>query len=263
VTAVPVGRRARHLGAVVALFWREWRVFRRIWFAPTFGSVVEPIAYLLVFGYGFGALVAEAAGISYLDFMATGAAANAVLLTGLFAGAFTGFFRRTADHLYDGLLSTPIGVGDVVTGEAAWTAARCAGVAATTVAVAWAFGVNLAWTAVWVPVVGLIGGFMFACLGAAIGARLRSDQQVDVVVAGVFAPMFVVSWTFFPLDDAPAWLQWPAQVSPLTHMVGLLRAAAFGRSVTGDVLVNAAVLIAFAALFWALAVRSLRAALVD
>jgi lipooligosaccharide transport system permease protein len=263
VTAVPVGRRGSDLSAVAALFWREWRVFRRIWFAPAFGSVVEPIVYLLVFGYGFGALVSEVAGISYLDFMATGAAANAVLLTGLFAGAFTGFFRRTAEHLYDGLLSTPIGVAHVIAGEATWTGARCAGVAVTTIAVAWAFGVELAWSAAWVPVIGFVGGFAFACLGAAIGARMRSDQQVDVVVAGVFAPMFVVSWTFFPLDDAPAWLQWPAQVSPLTHLVGLLRAAALGRSVAGDVLVDVVVLAGFTVLFWALAVRSLRAALMD
>lgn len=250
------------MGAIGAVVWREWRVFRRTWFAPTFGSVVEPIIYLVVFGYGFGALIAEAAGIPYLDFMATGAAANAVLWTGLITGAFYGFYRRTADHLYEGLLAAPIRVADLVSGEAAWTAVRSAGVAVTTVAVAWVFGVGLAWTVIWVPFVGLVGGFAFACLGAAIGARMRSDKQLDMVISAVFAPMFVMSWTFFPLDGAPVWLRWPAQLSPLTHVVALLRAAAFGRATTAEVLVHAGVLLGFTVAFWMLAVRWLRRAVV-
>lgn len=263
MTAVPVPASTGRMSAIAALFWREWRVFRRIWLAPTFGSVVEPIIYLLVFGYGFGALVAEVAGIPYLDFMATGAAANAVLWTGLMSGVFNGFFRRTADHLYEGLLAAPIRVADAVSGEAAWTAVRSAGVAVTTVAVGRVFGVGLAWTVIWVPVVGLVGGFAFACLGAAIGARLRSDKQLDVVISAVFAPMFVVSWTFFPLDGAPVWLRWPAQLSPLTHVVALLRAAAFGHATTTDVVLHAGVLLGFAVLFWMLAVRWLRRAIVN
>lgn len=263
MTATPTAATTPGVDAIGAIVWREWRVFRRIWLAPTVGSVVEPILYLLVFGYGFGALVAEVAGISYLDFVATGAVANAVLLTALMTGAFQGFFRRTADHLYDGLLSAPIRVADVVTGEAAWTAVRSAGVTVTTMAVARVFGVGLAWTVLWVPVVGLLGGFAFACLGAAIGARMRSDKQLDVVMAGVFAPMFVVSWTFFPLDGAPMWLQWPARLSPLTHMVALLRAAAFGHTAFVDVAVHAGMLLGFTLLFWMLAVRWLRRAVLS
>lgn len=263
MTTAAVQSVGARIGVVGALVWREWRVFRRIWLAPTVGSVVEPVVYLVVFGYGFGALVAQVAGIPYLDFMATGAAANAVLLTGLMGAVFNGFYRRTADHLYEGLLASPIRVADLVSGEAAWTAVRSAGVAATTVAVAGVFGVGLAWSVVWVPVVGLVGGFAFACLGAAIGARMRSDKQLDVVIAVIFSPMFVVSWTFFPLDGAPVWLRWPAQISPLTHVVALLRAAAFGRATTADVIVHAGILLGFTALFWTLAVRWLRRAVVS
>ena len=113
---------------IAALVWREWRVFRRIWLAPTVGSAVEPIIYLLVFGYGFGAIVTSVVGIPYLDFMATGAAANAVLLTGLIGAVFNGFFRRTAEHLYEGLLAAPIRVTELVSGEAAWTAVRARGI---------------------------------------------------------------------------------------------------------------------------------------
>lgn len=253
----------RHLSNVGALVWREWRVFRRTWLSPTIGSVVEPIVYLAVFGFGFGALVAEVGGVPYLDFMATGAAANVVLMIGLMTGAMHGFFRRTGEHLYDGLLSTPVIVGEIVTGEATWTAVRAAGATVTTLAVAAVMGVDLVLTAVWAPLIGFVGGFGFACLGGAVGARLRSDQQFEVVVGVIFAPMFVLSWTFFPLDQLPTWLQWASQLSPLTHLVALLRAAAFGLTSAGAVAAHATVLLTFTATAWILAVRWLRAALVS
>ncbi len=248
---------------VGAFVWREWRIFRRTWLAPTVGSALEPVVYLLVFGYGFGALVAEVAGIPYLDFMATGAAANAVLWLGLIGGTVNGFFRRTGDHLYDGFIAAPVALGSVVAGEALWTGLRAAGVTVTTLVVARLFGVALAWSALLAPVVGLVAGFGFACLGAAVAARLRSDQQLDVMVTGIFAPMFVLSWTFFPLYDVPTWLAWTSQASPLTHVVGLLRAAAFGLPPTRQILVNTVVVLAFTAGSWLLAVRWLRVALVS
>ena len=249
--------------AVAAIVWREWRVFRRVWHAPTFGSVLEPLWYLVVFGYGFGALVTEVAGIPYLDFMATGAAANAVLLTGLMGGAINGFYRRTGEQTYEGLLSTSADVADIVTGESVWIAVRAMAVTVTTLVVAWLFGVELRPTVVLAPLVGFVGGVGFACLGSAIGARLRSDQQFEVVIAVAFAPMFVVSSTFFPLDTTPAWLRWPALVSPLTHTVALLRAAAFGGTSVAAIVVHASVLVGFVVIAWLVAVRSLRSALVQ
>jgi lipooligosaccharide transport system permease protein len=258
-----VAIRSDVLADVGALVWREWRIFRRTWLAPTVGSALEPVVYLLVFGYGFGALVAEVAGIPYLDFMATGAAANAVLLLGLITGTVNGFFRRTGDHLYDGFIAAPVRVGSVVAGEALWTGLRAAAITVTTLVVAHVFGVALAWSALLAPVVGLVAGFGFACLGAAVAARMRSDQQLDVVVTSIFTPMFLISWTFFPLDDAPTWLRWSSQASPLTHVVALLRAAAFGVPHTGPILISMVVVLAFAGASWLLAVRWLRGTLVS
>lgn len=259
------GRQSRQrlrLDAVGALVTREWWTFRRVWLAPTFGSVFEPALYLVAFGYGFGALVTEIAGVPYLDYMATGAAAIAVLFTASLGPALNGFFRRTSTHLYDALLGTPIGVAEIVTGEAVWTGLRCAGVALATVVMAAAFGVQLVATVVFVPVIGWLAGFGFACLFAALGARMRSPHQVPFIVAGAFLPIFLVSWAFFPLTDAPAWLRWPSLVNPMTHLVAVLRAAALGVGTPVEVLTGVAVLVISATLSWMLAVRWLRRALI-
>lgn len=256
-TTVPTGLR---WDAVRAVMLREWWCFRRVWKAPTFGSVFEPLLYLVGFGYGFGALVASVAGIPYLAWMATGAAAVSVLFTASFAGLFNGFFRRTALQVYDGLLSTPTSVAELVTGEAAWTAVRCAGVATITLLVAAPLGVDLAPTAVAVPVVGWVGGFAFACLFAALAARLQTMEQVPFVTQGIFLPIFLVSWAFMPLDQAPSWLRVPSQVNPMTHLLVLLRGAALGTGSARALATSALVLVAFTAGSWLLAVRWLRGA---
>lgn len=247
--------------AVGALVAREWWGFRRVWLAPTFGSVFEPLLYLVAFGYGFGALVTDVAGIRYLDYMATGAAAIAVLFTSSLGPAINGFFRRTATHLYDALLGTPIGVPEIVTAEAIWIGLRAAAVTVVTVVVAAAFGVHLVATVVLVPLIGWLAGFAFACLFAGFGARLHSPQQIPFIVSAVFLPIFLVSWVFFPMDDAPAWLQWPSLINPMTHLVALFRAAALGVGTPAEVSTGIAVLLATAVLSWMLAVRWLRRAM--
>ncbi len=247
--------------AVGALFVREWRVFKRVWCSLVFGSVVEPIVYLLAFGYGFGALVADVAGLPYLDFMATGAAGIGVLFTGFFPGLIDGYFRRKENHLYGGLLSTPITVAELVTGEALWTGVRAAGTAAVTLTVAALFGVGLAPTVVLAPVIGLVGGFGFACLGAIFAARLKSTHQFTFVIAGFVVPMFAVAGSFVPLETAPAWLRWPAQLNPVTHVVELFRAVAFAQTSVGSWMVSLAVLLGFTALAWWVAVRQLSRAM--
>ena len=259
-TAAPPGFR---WDAVAALFNREWRVFRRVWAAPMFGSAVEPVIYLLAFGFGFGALVSEVAGLPYLDFMATGSAAISVLFTGMFPGLINGYFRRKENHLYDGLIAAPITVSELVTGEAAWTGVRCAMVSAITLVVAALFGVSLSLTVVLAPVIGFVGGFGFACLGAAFAARLRSTHQFDFVIAGIVVPMFVVAGTFFPIDVAPAWLRYPAMINPLTHVTDLFRAVAFQSATAAEIATSLAVVAVFTALAWWIAARWLEAALID
>jgi lipooligosaccharide transport system permease protein len=248
-------RRRLRWGAVAAILAREWLSFTRVWRTLAVGSVVEPVLYLVGFGYGFGALVTEVAGIPYLDYMATGAAAIAVLFTSSLGAAFNGFFRRTSTHLYDALLGTPIGVAEIVTGEAAWTGVRAAGAAVVTMAVAWAFGVHLVATVTIVPLIAWLAGFGFACLFAAFGARLRSPQQFPFLVSAVFLPLFLVSWAFFPMSDAPVWLRWPSSVNPMTHLVALFRAAALGVGTPAQVSVGLGVLVTTAGLSWMLAVR--------
>ena len=103
--------------AIGAVMYRDFVIFVRYWKSRTFSSIVEPTIYLLAFGFGFGALVAKVNGIDYLEFVATGVVATAVLFSSVFSGMFDTFIKRKYQLTYDALLAAPIDPAEVVTGE--------------------------------------------------------------------------------------------------------------------------------------------------
>ena len=251
------------VSTAAAIVRREWLVFRRVWFSTAFGSVVEPVVYFLAFGYGFGALVAEVAGLSYLEFIATGTIAVGILFSSIFPALINGYFRRKEQRLYDGLLSAPVTVAELVVGESVWNALRVTGVALVTLVVALVFGVRPGPGMVAVPIVSVVAGFGFSCAGAAFASRLRSTHSFDFVIVGVIVPMFVVAGTFFPLDGLPAAFEVVGWINPLTHVVELLRWLTFGTGTALAALLRVGVILAFDALALWVAVRMLGAAVVD
>lgn len=261
--SAPQRPRTSHGTAIAAVLWREWVVFRRVWFTTAFGSILEPVILFVAFGFGFGALVSEVAGLAYLDFIATGAVAIGVLFSSIFPALINGYFRRKEQHLYDGLLAAPLAIGELVTGEALWNALRASAVAIVTVVVAVAFGVRPSATVVLVPVVTVVAAFGFASAGTAFGALIRSTHSFDMIIVGVIVPMYVVAGTFFPIEGLPGPMAVVALANPVYHLVELLRVITFATPVTANVGVHLAVIVLFDLVAWLLAVRLMRRALVD
>jgi lipooligosaccharide transport system permease protein len=250
------------LSAVSGVWKRETTLFRRYWRSTTFSSVVEPTIYLLAFGFGFGSLVAVVAGYRYLDFVGTGVVATAVLFTSAFGGMFNTFIRRVYQRSYDALLAAPVDVHELVTAEVLWLAAKAGVYGCAPLVVAVGFGLRPSAGVVLVPLIGFLTGFGFALFGVWISALVPSINSFDYVISGVLTPLFLVAGTFFPVDQLPAWGGTIAQINPLYHCVELVRHAVFGLRPLTD-LYHVLVLVTFGALMWVLAVRGMRAKLID
>ncbi len=263
VITPPVAQHRFEPAVVAAIIYREWRVFRRVWFSTAFGSLVEPIVFFIGFGFGFGALISEVAGLSYFEFMATGTIAIGILFSALFPGLINGYARRTEKHLYDGQMAAPVTVAELVAGEALWNGLRVSVVAVVTLGVAFAFGVDMGWGVVLVPVIAVVTGFGLSATGAAFAAKLRSWHGIDIIIGGIVAPMLVVAGTFFPLDGLPRWAELVGRFNPLHHCVELLRGAAFGFPGFGQTMVHVGALLLFNLIAWLAAVRLVRRALID
>ena len=88
---------------------RDVTIFGRYWKATTFSSIVQPTIYLLAFGLGLGALVHNVGGITYVQYVATGVVATAVLFSSAFPGMFNTFVRWQFQRTYDAMLAAPRG----------------------------------------------------------------------------------------------------------------------------------------------------------
>jgi len=248
--------------AVRGVMAREWVMYRRYWASTTVAAVVEPVMYLLAFGFGVGALVAQVRGLDYVEFVGTGVVATSVLFSSAFPGMFATFVKRTFQHTYDAMLAAPVDTSDLVTAEALFLALRSGAYGLAPLGVAIAFGLDPSPGMVLVPAIGVLTGFGFACFGIWVSALVPSINSFNYVISCLLTPVFLVAGTFFPVEGLPGWARAASQANPLYHCVQLVRDAAFGLRPAAD-LGHVAVLAVFGAAMWTLAVRGLRTKLVQ
>jgi lipooligosaccharide transport system permease protein len=248
--------------AIAGVMSREVANFRTFWKSSTFSSVVEPVVYLLAFGLGLGATIVDKVdGLEYVEFVGTGMVATAVIFSSALTAMYSTFIKERFQRTYDAILAAPVDVEELVTAEMLWTALRSGVYGCFPLVVAIAFGLDPAPGMLLVPLFCFVTALGFAGFGIAIAASVAKIDQFSYVTTLVVTPLFLVAGTFFPIDQLPDGAQAAAQLNPLYHLVELVRHASFGFE-TLD-LVRVGVLVAFALVFWRLAVRRLTLRLID
>jgi lipooligosaccharide transport system permease protein len=245
-TAAPRRRRRLHRlerSALAGVLVREVINFGSYWRSSTFGSIVQPLIYLLAFGFGFGSLVKTVGGRDYVEFVATGTVATAVLFSSVFPAMFGTFVKYKFQRTYDAILAAPVDTEELVTAETLWIAARAGAYGCMPIVVGLFFGLNPSWGMLTVPFIGFLAGLGWAAFGVIIAAVLKSIDDFSYVTSTVITPLFLVAGTFFPISGLPEWAQHLAQLNPLYHTVQLVRHAAFGFDAAADLWTVAALLI--------------------
>ncbi len=248
--------------ALAAVMSRDVVLFGRYWQSTTFSSIVQPTIYLLAFGLGFGKLVAHVGHVRYVEYVATGVVATAVLFSSAFPGMFNTFIRWRFQRTYDAMLAAPVDVEELVTAEILWIALRAGVYGLAPIIVGIVFGLHPAWGMLLVVPIGFLTGFGFAAFGVLLAALAKTIDNFNYVTSAVLTPMFLVAGTFFPVSTLPAGIRVAAKFNPLYHCVQLVRDACFGQLQLAD-LAHAGVLALFAVLMWRLAIWRLGKRLID
>jgi lipooligosaccharide transport system permease protein len=261
-TATPPASHRLDPAALAGVMTRDVVLFKRYWKATTFSSIVQPTIYLLAFGLGFGSLVSHVGHVRYVEYVATGVVATAVLFSSAFPGMFNTFIRWQFQRSYDALLAAPVDVEELVTAEILWISLRAGIYGMAPLVVGLAFGLSPNVGMLLVPFIGIITGFGFAGFGVLIAALAKTIDNFNYVTSAVLTPMFLVAGTFFPISTLPPVLRTIAYFNPLYHCVSLVRDASFGIYAPRD-LISLAVLLVFAFLMWRLAIWRLEKRLID
>jgi lipooligosaccharide transport system permease protein len=265
--AISVPARGKTLGrlerpAITGVLVRELVNYSSYWKASAFSSTVEPTLYLLAFGFGFGSLVSTIGGYDYVDFVATGTVATAVLFSSAFPAMFGTYVKYAFQRTYDAILAAPVDVEELVSAEALWMAMRAGVYGCVPLLVGIAFGLDPAWGMLTVPFIAFVSGFGWANFGIMVAGFSKSIDNFSYIVSAVLTPLFLVAGTFFPLDQLPEWVQVLGALNPLHQCVELVRHAVFGSEGWED-LVRYAYLVVFGLAMWRIAIHAMTRKLID
>ena len=216
---------------------RPWRLvernalaYRRTW-AIFLTGFLEPVLFLLSIGIGVGELVGKlpvgGREVDYKEFVAPGLLAAAAMNGALLDTTFNFFIKYKYSHTYDAILATPVGTGDVATGEVVWALMRGAIYSTAFLVTMIAFGLVPSWWALLVVPAAVLIGFAFAGAGLAATTFMRSWVDFDYVTLALI-PLFLFSATFFPLTRYPAGLQAVIRLTPLYQGVVIERSLVLG-----------------------------------
>jgi len=218
---------------------RYWRSKPRV-----VGSLGQPILFLIAFGFGMGPMFAKAGGGNYIDFLAPGVMAQAILFMATFSGIELiwdrqfGFLKET--------LVAPVSRLEIVIGRilGGATIATLQGIIVFLLTLLVGFRpVNIVWLPVAVGVM-FLTSLLYTSLGTAIASTLKDFHGFQLIMNFLVMPSFFLSGALFPLQNSPNILRTISKINPLTYGVDALREIMVGTTHLGlmaDVLVLGAV----------------------
>jgi ABC-2 type transport system permease protein len=214
--ALAIGRLFAHeLRAQQRLFWRSREA--------AFFTVLLPIVFLVLLGSVYGDERIE--GVRAATYLVAGLLGYGVVATAFAGVAITLVIRRESGVLKR-VRGTPLPAGVYL---AAVIGSTLVVIALETIAqlLVGRFLLDASWPAApgSLAVVLLCGAVVFSALGLAITGAVRSAEGSSAFVNAIYLPLAFVSGVFFSVDSLPGFLRGIAEISPLTYLLRLIRAA--------------------------------------
>jgi len=207
------------------VLFRNWIAFKSSAWVAVVSGFLEPVLYLLAFGYGVGELVGNlttsTGEVSYAAYIAPGLLATSAMNGALLDSTWNVFFKLNESRLYNAMLATSLGPLDVALGEIAWALMRGGLYAAAFTVVIAALGLVTTWWAIMAIPAAIIVAFGFASFGMAITSYMKSHHQMNFFYIFVL-PMFLFSGAFYPLTVFPGWGQAIIKALPLRQGIELV-----------------------------------------
>ncbi len=187
------------------------------------GSLGQPLLFLLVFGFGFGSIFAKAGEGSYIQFLVPGIVAMAVIFTAIFGGIELiwdrqfGFLKET--------MVAPVSRFNIMLGRTIGgaTVSVIQGIAVLIISFFVGFKMHNPLMIFPALVFMFLTAFFFTALGTSIASRLMDMQAFPIIMNFLVMPLFFLSGSIFPLENAPKALQILSKVDPLTYGIDGLR----------------------------------------
>ncbi len=185
---------------------------------------VQPIMFVLLFAFVFGASIATRGSASYREFLLPGIQAQTIVFTAFVVS--TGITADIEKGIIDRFRSLPIRRSAVLIGRSIASLLHSSiGVvvmAVTGLCIGWRIRGGVA-DAVLAFALILVFGFGMIWFGILIGSLLRSVEAVNGVMFTVLFPITFLANTFAPTEPMPRWLRVIAEWNPVSSLAQAMR----------------------------------------
>jgi ABC-2 type transport system permease protein len=232
---------------VMRVLYREYK-FRITNVAFLIWDIFVPIAYLLIFGYGFQQSIGGSfAGSSedYASFFVPGILSMTCF--GVAMNTSWRFFMERENGIFYELLTYPVSRKELVIGKILFNIG---------LSLAGNFLVLLAGALIlhvrirdgFAPLT-----FLFTSIGtaawffffASLALRIKRMDIFNTITSLCYILLMFASSMFYPLESLPNWFRWIARVNPVTWLTDLFRFGTLGAGTTGLLLIEGAFLVVF------------------
>lgn len=196
-----------------------------------------------------------------IDFILPGQLGFSLLSTGVFGTAFV-FFNLRQTLVIKRFFATPVSRPAIVMGECLARVAFAMIGAVFIISVGYLFfgftlihGLQTALTMLGIALFGLM---VFMGFGFIVSGIAKSESVIPPIANIITLPQFLLSGTFFSIENFPSWLQPVCKVLPLTWLNDAMRLVAFEGASFPDVLPKLGVIALWGIAVYAVAFRTFR-----
>ena len=232
---------------VLRVLYREYK-FRFTNVAFLIWDIFVPIAYLLIFGYGFQQSIGGSfAGSSedYASFFVPGILSMTCF--GVAMNTSWRFFMERENGIFYELLTYPVSRKELVIGKILFNIGlSLAGNFLVLLAGALILHVHIReGFAAWIFLFTSIGTAAWFFFFASLALRIKRMDIFNTITSLCYILLMFASSMFYPLESLPNWFRWIARMNPVTWLTDLFRFGTLSAGTTGLLLIQTALLVAF------------------
>ena len=184
----------------------------------------QPIMFVLLFAFVFGASITNTGGASYREFLLPGIQAQTIVFSAFVVAA--GITADVEKGIIDRFRALPISRSSVLIGRSIASVIHSSlwvlVMAVTGLAIGWRIR-NSVGEAVLAFALLLLFGFAIIWFGILIGSLMRTVEAVNGVMFTALFPMTFLANTFVPTEPMPHWLRVIAEWNPVSSLAQAMR----------------------------------------
>lgn len=235
---------------VMTILWKEMIFFRRKLFNILSAATIQPLLYMIAFGWGLGKdVIIE--NHTYMHFVVPGIIAMTTMNTSFSTISVRLNAMRLHERSFEFYLTSPVNIPLLALGFILSGVFRGMLAASIVLVISWLFGVviDLTWGFV---LVCFLNSFLFSAFGYSAALTINSHYDMSRFNTFVMVPMSFLCGTFFSLEKLPSFLHKLILVLPLSQSTQTLRAISLHQDYS---LWSIVILLAYSIIFYLYSIK--------